>query len=76
MSAYPADAEKGVAQERTGREPEQEQQLKGGSETDPVLSTIAETDANKTADVDEIPDGGLVAWLQVLGSFALFFNSW
>lgn len=25
---------------------------------------------------DEIPDGGLVAWLQVAGSFALFFNSW
>ena len=23
-----------------------------------------------------IPDGGLVAWLQVLGSFSLFFNSW
>ncbi|KEZ45064.1 Uncharacterized protein SAPIO_CDS2487 [Scedosporium apiospermum] len=25
---------------------------------------------------DEIPDGGLVAWLQVAGAFALFFNSW
>jgi hypothetical protein len=23
-----------------------------------------------------IPDGGFVAWLQVLGSFFLFFNSW
>ncbi|KAM3084419.1 hypothetical protein ACMFMG_001476 [Clarireedia jacksonii] len=23
-----------------------------------------------------IPDGGIVAWLQVLGSFFLFFNSW
>jgi hypothetical protein len=23
-----------------------------------------------------IPDGGVVAWLQVLGSFFLFFNSW
>ena len=23
-----------------------------------------------------IPNGGLVAWLQVLGSFTLFFNSW
>lgn len=22
------------------------------------------------------PDGGLQAWLQVLGSFFLFFNSW
>jgi hypothetical protein len=23
-----------------------------------------------------IPNGGLLAWLQVLGSFLLFFNSW
>jgi hypothetical protein len=22
------------------------------------------------------PDGGLVAWMQVLGSFMLFFNTW
>ena len=26
--------------------------------------------------VDTIPDGGVIAWLQVLGSFFLFFNSW
>ena len=26
-------------------------------------------------DVDEIPNGGLNAWLQVLGSFMLFFNT-
>lgn len=25
---------------------------------------------------DEIPDGGLIAWSQVAGSFFLFFNSW
>ncbi len=24
----------------------------------------------------EVPDGGLVAWLQVAGGFALFFNTW
>lgn len=24
----------------------------------------------------DIPNGGVVAWLQVLGSFFLFFNSW
>jgi hypothetical protein len=24
----------------------------------------------------EIPNGGFKAWLQVLGSFFLFFNSW
>lgn len=26
-------------------------------------------------DADEIPNGGLKAWLQVLGSFMLFFNT-
>ena len=26
--------------------------------------------------VSSIPDGGLWAWLQVLGAFFLFFNSW
>lgn len=25
---------------------------------------------------DTIPNGGLIAWLQVVGSFFLFFNSW
>lgn len=31
----------------------------------------------KKASVDgPPPDGGLQAWLQVLGSFFLFFNSW
>ncbi len=28
------------------------------------------------APVSPIPNGGLTAWLQVLGSFMLFFNSW
>jgi hypothetical protein len=26
--------------------------------------------------VSEIPNGGLMAWLQVLGAFFLLFNSW
>jgi hypothetical protein len=26
--------------------------------------------------IDPIPDGGVRAWLQVLGSFFLFLNSW
>lgn len=28
------------------------------------------------ASTSDVPDGGLVAWLQVAGSFSLFFNSW
>jgi hypothetical protein len=40
----------------------------------------AETSINAVAPqathADVIPDGGLVAWLQVLGSFFLFINCW
>ena len=36
------------------------------SEIGPVPAAIA----------DDIPDGGWIAWLQVAGAFALFFNSW
>jgi hypothetical protein len=32
--------------------------------------------AEKSSAEDPPPDGGLQAWLQVLGSFFLFFNSW
>lgn len=31
---------------------------------------------NRVAPSDEIPNGGWLAWLQVVGSFFLFFNSW
>lgn len=30
----------------------------------------------KTASVSPPPDGGLVAWLQVLAAFFIFFNTW
>lgn len=32
--------------------------------------------AEKFEDQGPPPNGGLTAWLQVLGSFFLFFNSW
>jgi hypothetical protein len=32
--------------------------------------------AVRRTDEDIIPDGGLIAWLQVVGSWLLFFNSW
>ena len=32
--------------------------------------------AEKSSFEEPPPDGGLEAWLQVLGSFFLFFNSW
>lgn len=32
--------------------------------------------APPSANVDVIPDGGLVAWLQVVGTFFCYFNTW
>ena len=37
---------------------------------------IDQSTKQDTSPADTIPDGGLTAWLQVLGSFFLFFNSW
>lgn len=47
----------------------------------PVPATAAElepvtTKAHSVNHVDSIPNGGLIAWLQVLGCFFIFFNSW
>lgn len=44
-------------------------------------ATLEPTATNKSAvpsvnNVKSIPNGGLKAWLQVLGAFFLFFNSW
>ena len=38
-----------------------------------IEKTKSEASVN---DVSSIPNGGLRAWLQVLGAFALFFNTW
>jgi len=35
-----------------------------------------EIEADEKVVKSKIPNGGLIAWLQVLGSFLLFFNSW
>lgn len=50
-------------------------------DSDPVPAAAAElepvtTKAHSVNHVDSIPNGGLIAWLQVLGSFFIFFNSW
>ena len=50
-------------------------------DSDPVPATAAElepvtTKAHSVSHVDSIPKGGLIAWLQVLGCFFIFFNSW
>jgi hypothetical protein len=41
-------------------------------------STLEKTVSTKSSvnNIKHVPDGGLTAWLQVLASFFLFFNSW
>ena len=36
----------------------------------------AESVESALTHVANIPNGGLIAWLQVLGSFFIFFNTW
>jgi hypothetical protein len=40
------------------------------------LQTSANSQAQALSGQSSIPDGGLTAWLQVLGANFLFFNSW
>lgn len=44
-------------------------------ETDSTPSSPP-SQAAPTASSSDIPDGGITAWLQVIGAFFLFFNSW
>lgn len=52
----------------------------GDGERDPVVASAdVERVVSKQPSVNNaasIPNGGLWAWLQVLGAFFLFFNSW
>lgn len=41
-----------------------------------VESTENQQDNESLDAISAIPDGGLTAWLQCVGSFSLFFNSW
>lgn len=47
--------------------------LDGGAIEKQVTAKSANPSVNN---VKAIPNGGLTAWLQVLGAFFLFFNSW
>lgn len=44
---------------------------KGQNQLEPVQS-----EKPSVNNVNSIPNGGLVAWLQVVGGFFLMFNSW
>ena len=41
-----------------------------------VVPSVDGTVPTTATGYDDPPNGGLVAWLQVAGSFLLFFNSW
>ncbi|KAF2767929.1 MFS general substrate transporter [Teratosphaeria nubilosa] len=49
------------------------EQSRSDSEQGPELSQQAQ---HPSPQADPPPDGGIRAWLQVLGSFILFFNTW
>lgn len=58
---------------RLGQEKAQYQTDNGRKEACAEAVQIKHTNVN---DASSIPDGGLWAWLQVLGGFFLLFNSW
>jgi hypothetical protein len=66
-----------------GVEQEKELQVDGDAVADDAAGERNGKDMEKVVskqpsayNAGAIPDGGLVAWLQVLGAFFLFFNSW
>jgi hypothetical protein len=66
MSSPKIDSTSGSEKEVARHEP--------GSATAHVMSTESSTNAPKAP--DPLPNGGLTAWLQVLGCFMLYFNTW
>jgi len=50
------------------------EEVRGGNGVAGGLQKVVS--AKSVRDVASIPNGGLMAWLQVLGAFVLFFNTW
>ena len=48
----------------------------GSMETSSDPQSTTENDKAPIPSELEIPNGGFTAWLQVLGSFFIFFNTW
>jgi len=63
------DLEKGISEGKQGGV----SPIQAPSESDGLSKATADS---PTTASEAIPDGGLVAWLQVLGCFFLWFNSW
>ena len=43
---------------------------------DTLTPTIEQTQVPVALAYHEPPNGGLTAWLQIVGAFLIFFNSW
>ncbi|EDU51158.1 major facilitator superfamily protein [Pyrenophora tritici-repentis] len=64
--------------EMTNRQQEKDEHVTDADEDTPTGSTLAPVRSAQPSvrDISKIPNGGLWAWLQVLGGFFLMFNSW
>jgi hypothetical protein len=62
-----------LEQPETTSTPPPAEQKETDVEAAPAPTGNAPGDAN---DMSSVPNGGTRAWLQVIGSFFLFFNSW
>jgi hypothetical protein len=54
---------------------EKEEHVTEDDEESPAAEPV-QSKSSAEKDASPIPDGGFQAWLQVLGSFFLLFNSW
>lgn len=54
---------------------DEENVLPSGEKSDEGPSNAKEPNQSEAKNEDMIPNGGMQAWLQVLGSFMLFFNT-
>ncbi|KKY21199.1 putative major facilitator superfamily protein [Diplodia seriata] len=66
-----------------GQDQDQDQDQEGEDVADrqdalhgPLEKTASRKSKHSINNVSSVPNGGLLAWLQVLGAFFLFFNSW
>lgn len=46
------------------------------SSVDEILNASLHSSEDSHEEDSNIPNGGLVAWVQVLGAFFLWFNTW
>ena len=48
----------------------------GNDKSLPANETLGTQQKASVNDTTSIPDGGIKAWMQVMGTFFIFFNTW